>query len=115
MDIRVGPDQVPCTLADLQRKVGPGWADLLKRLVTDLESLGWNGEVLQVKEKFGGLRFYIEPTSEDIHNCISAARQESYTICEECGAPGSLREDGWFKTLCDVHHVERQACHAEKR
>jgi hypothetical protein len=103
--LKYGPEGLPCTLEELQRNVGPGWANLLERLVTDLESLGWNGKVLQVKQKFGGLRFYIPPSSEIIHDCISEASGESYTIWEECGAPGSLREDGWFKTLCDAHNA----------
>jgi hypothetical protein len=83
--------------------VGPGWADILTRLVNDLEVLGWNGQLCQVKEKFGGLRFYINAASEPIWKRISQAEHESYKICETCGQPGKLRRIGWWKTLCDEH------------
>ena len=45
-------------------EVEPGWFPLIKDLITDLIELGWNKEVCQVKEKFGGLRFYINDVSD---------------------------------------------------
>ncbi len=95
-------------LADVQKMVGSGWSDLLRRLIEDLFELGWNGELLQVKEKFGGLRFYIGGGSDAIHNRIREAENESYRVCEECGAAGQLRRGGWLKTLCDAHAGDRK-------
>jgi hypothetical protein len=63
----------PATLKDLQAEVGPGWSDIIARLVRDLRKLGWNGEVVQMKEKFGGLRFYINDTSDALHDRIEEA------------------------------------------
>jgi len=89
-----------------------GWFDLLWRLCEELEPLvaefeaagGHNFEVLQVKEKFGGLRFYVNCRKEEaIRQRIEAAAQESLRTYEICGQPGELREDGWIKTLCDEH------------
>ena len=99
------------TLEQLQKEVGPGWSDLISRLVNKLFALGWDGSVLQCKEKFGGLRFYIGTVSQDvpieaaegIEKLVRAAEAESYSICEECGAPGVARIGGWIKTLCDTH------------
>jgi hypothetical protein len=96
------------TLEDLQAAVGKGWSDLLKRLVEDLFKLGWDGSVLQVKEKFGGLRFYPGSVSDECHDRIMEAESESYKICEECGAPGVMRGGGWIKTLCDEHSMGRK-------
>src|ERR1041385_1882792 len=48
-------------------------------------------EVVQVKQKFGGLRFYTNNCPGSIHDVISFAEQLSYTICEDCGAPGEIR------------------------
>lgn len=58
---------------------------------------------VQIKEKFAGLRFYVEGATEEIYNYISFAESMSYRICEECGSPGKRYTDGWHKTLCEVH------------
>ncbi len=58
---------------------------------------------VQVKEKFGGLRFYVDGGTSEIHNYISFAESISYRTCEECGSPGRAYRSGWHKTLCEVH------------
>jgi hypothetical protein len=57
----------------------------------------------QVKEKFGGLRFYVNGATDKHHNYITFAESMSYRTCEECGAPGKRYTDGWHQTLCDIH------------
>ena len=57
----------------------------------------------QVKEKFGGLRFYVQAATDKHYNYISFAESMSYRTCEECGAPGKTYTDGWHRTLCDIH------------
>jgi hypothetical protein len=90
------------------RCVGPGWHDILGRLVRDLLTMGWSGEVSQVKEKFGGLRFYCESDGEPgIYKRIDQAEDESFRTCEECGKDGKPREGSWIKTLCDKCAEER--------
>jgi hypothetical protein len=87
-----------------------GWYQLIKDLITDLIELGWNKEICQVKEKFGGLRFYIYEGSNEIHERISKAENQSYEICEVTGKPGQLRTDlGWIETLCDEEYEKRIA------
>ncbi len=92
---------------------GDGWFDILWRLCEDLEPLvaefeaagGPKFEVMQVKEKFGGLRFYVNCRRNDaIRQRIDAAVQVSFHTCEICGQPGKLREGGLIKTLCALHH-----------
>jgi hypothetical protein len=86
-------------------EVGSGWFPLIKDLITDLIELGWNKEVCQVKEKFGGLRFYINAATSEAHKRISQAEIESMNICEVTGKPGKLRTDiGWYRTLCDEEY-----------
>jgi hypothetical protein len=88
-----------------------GLFDILWRLCEDLEPLvsefekasGGQFEILQVKEKFGGLRFYVNHKKDAIRQCILAAQEESFHTCEICGQPGQLRENGLIKTLCDEH------------
>jgi len=57
----------------------------------------------QVKEKFGGLRFYVQAATDKHYNFISFAESMSYRTCEECGAPGKTYTDGWHRTMCDIH------------
>jgi len=88
---------------------GNGWFLLIKELIEDLLKLGWDGNLCQVKEKFGGLRFYIGSGSDEIHDKIINAEKESYNICEKCGNEGKLRNDiGWYLTLCEEHYNEKK-------
>jgi hypothetical protein len=94
-----------------------GWFDILWRLCEDLEPLiaqmeqevGCQFEVLQVKEKFGGLRFYVNCRNDAaIRQRIDAAIRESFHICEVCGQPGRQRKGDWSRTLCDEHDASGQ-------
>jgi hypothetical protein len=86
-------------------EVSPGWNLLIKNLIQDLIELGWDKEVCQVKEKFGGLRFYINEGTSDVHKRISQAEIESMSTCEVTGKLGKLRTDiGWYRTLCDEEY-----------
>jgi hypothetical protein len=76
----------------------------LEPLVAQFEKeTGLHFEVLQVKEKFGGLRFYVNHKSDAIRQRIETAQHESFYTCEICGQPGRLREDDLIKSLCDLH------------
>lgn len=88
---------------NIKLQVGEGWGDILERLVTDLLKLGWDGDLYQVKEKFGGLRFYIGGASDEVHERIRKAEEESYHTCEFCGAAAKAQNIGyWIKTVCDT-------------
>jgi len=85
--------------------VGSGWYQIIKELIEDLIKLGWDKQTCQVKEKFGGLRFYINSASDEVHKRISEAENLSYETCETCGEKGELRTNiGWHSTLCDKHY-----------
>lgn len=80
-------------------EVGVGWTSLIEPLFELCAKEGV--EVVQVKEKFGGLRFYVSNASEELYKAIDKAETESFHICEHCGAPGKLGGKGWIKTLCE--------------
>ena len=61
----------------------------------------------QVKEKFGGLRFYTNGYTDVVQGMISMAESMSYRTCEVCGSPGRSNNYGWISTLCDTHRLER--------
>ena len=58
----------------------------------------------QVKEKYGGLRFYMTCDTDEIFNLIEKAEALSLKTCEECGQPGEEKGGGWIHTLCDDCH-----------
>ena len=91
------------TLEQVQNQVGEGWHKIIEDLVNALFLAGWSGRLTQVKEKFGGLRFYAEDIKfeSDMDKLIDAAEELSFKTCEYCGKPGKPRKGGWIKTLCD--------------
>ena len=63
-------------------------------------------EATQVKEKFGGLRFYVNHYDDFVRGAIGMAESISMRTCEHCGNPGKQNEDGyWITTLCDPCRV----------
>lgn len=83
--------------------VGEGWYGLLKNLIDELLQLGWDKRIISIKEKFGGLRFYVENVPVNGHDVIDKYEKLSYHVCEKCGNTGVLRTGKWLKTLCDEH------------
>ena len=83
--------------------VSDGWLPMIQELIEKCIDAGWDKQICQVKEKFGGLRFYINSANDDVWNIIGEYENKSYEICEECGEKGELREGGWLRTLCDKH------------
>lgn len=90
--------------------VGRGWRPLLILLHERLRGSAPDYGVLQVKEKFGGLRVYLSygPTISinTARLAVNEVEEISYKICEDCGDPGSTRApanrpNGWIRTLCD--------------
>lgn len=94
--------------------IGNGWHDLLEQLLLDIERLNPTGfKILQIKEKFGGLRFYfqVNPEFQDaVNEMVAQAERVAEATCEVCGEPGELRVDRpWLKTLCDTHSVIKRS------
>ena len=83
------------------RECGNGWDSIIQPLIELCEKN--KVEILQIKEKFAGLRFYVGSAPEEIHDAISKAENLSFMVCEECGEPGKTRNfGGWIKTVCDL-------------
>lgn len=97
---------------------GDGWHDLVRKLCEDIMALdpGPDFKADQIKEKFGGLRFYASGYPEDeektkkIWALINEAEAESYKICEECGSRDNVTVEGsWIRALCGKHRTEYNA------
>lgn len=68
----------------------------------------------QIKEKFGGLRFYYSGGDDTIHGMVRMAEAWAANSCEECGNVGTRQGEGWVRTLCSFHNAEREALSAEQ-
>lgn len=62
---------------------------------------------VQVKEKFGTLRFYYDGGDDYILGAVSMAEAMSTSICETCGKPGKLYTNEWWYVACDDHVKEK--------
>lgn len=86
--------------------VGDGWYWLIDKLCDRLQSdIDSNNRLqlvaAQVKEKFGGLRFYINSGSDEQYGAIYFAETLSFSICERCGTTKDVTTEGsWITTLC---------------
>ncbi len=86
---------------------GDGWEPLIRRLSLTLSRLASKEpdptifQAVQVKEKYGTLRFYMSSATDAMYNAIDAAERASAKTCESCGKPGRLRGGGWLFTQCD--------------
>ena len=99
--------------------VSQGWWPILEKLCANIQHhIDWKNResqvvpqvvVAQIKEKFGGLRFYYDGGDEQISGMVRMAEAWADVACEECGAIGTRRSGGWIRTLCDVHEAEYQA------
>lgn len=64
-------------------------------------------EAEQVKEKFGGLRFYYVGGDDYVRGAVDLAEGLSLRTCEVCGSPGRQTKQGWIVTLCQTHAGEK--------
>ena len=82
-----------------------GWYQLVHDLCTEIMKLypSEDFKAEQVKEKFGGLRFYVSGSTADINNVIDDFEEKSYHVCESCGSEDQVECKGrpyWVTTLC---------------
>jgi hypothetical protein len=111
--------------------VGSGWWLIIEKLCESIQShINWKNQqfekyghgteipqvvVEQIKEKFGGLRFYYQGGDEYVNGMVRLAEAWADATCEVCGEPGKRRSGGWIRTLCDTHEEERQAIIRERQ
>ena len=82
---------------------GDGWFQLLYDLSKKLVEIDLELEAVQVKEKYGTLRFYVGAATDAAFDLIFAAEEKSSTICEVCGSILGVKtgpDGGWVRTLC---------------
>lgn len=109
--------------------VDEGWYPILRALCANIQRhIDWKNEqfekygrgekvpqvtVLQIKEKFGGLRFYYQGGDNEVYGMVRMAEEWANHVCEVCGTPGVKTSGGWIKTLCSKHAQQREEERAE--
>lgn len=124
-------------LEDIKPEEYKGWSNIIESLKSMIDNTLYNANyaipqkknqlnvlIHDIKEKFGGLRFYVSFHCEtrligeeipegsrmdmwktyisEIYGAIHLAEILSMKTCEFCGAPGVLRkEHHWWKVRCD--------------
>ncbi len=102
---------------------GDGWFDIIWDLSSKIEPLiqayiddndnalckSSHPRASQVKEKFGGLRFYMTDCTDEMRSLIDHTEDLSYSTCETCGQPGTVRRTGWISILCDACNEKKTA------
>lgn len=89
-----------------------GWFWLIDKLCLAIQNYLENNkhlmipqiEAVQIKEKFGGLRFYVNYVNDGIGGMIAFAECLSYSICERCGSTKDVTQNkkGWIRSLCKI-------------
>ena len=86
------------------QSVGDGWASLVNELFDFMEQQKINNvRIVQVNEKWGGLRVYTDMVHDKVDAKITELGKRSFSICEVSGEAGKLRNcNGWYRTLSEA-------------
>lgn len=81
---------------------GDGWYTIIDELSSKITKEDPSAMAVQVKEKFGGLRFYMGAYTDKVYDYTGEAEKLSYKTCEKCGSTENVAQTkgGWIKTLC---------------
>jgi len=89
-------------------QVDEGWYQIVVDCDKELGAIDPNYQILQIKEKFGGLRYYMTPCNDttkeqrdQMYEVVSKYEAIAARTCEATGRPGVLMKSigGWLKTL----------------
>lgn len=101
-------DKLPTCYELFGIECADGWKELLRKPLEYIEEYnkGKKDEeqikIHQIKEKFGGLRFYVNFYDKKLGELIDEAEDKSYNTCEICGKEGkTVSYRGWIYTRCD--------------
>lgn len=103
---------------------GEGWWPILEALCGQIQHhIDWKNKttevvaqvtVGQIKEKFGGLRFYYSGGDDVIDGMVRMAESWASRSCETCGNRATKQTTGWIKNLCDEHFEEYETRKKER-
>jgi hypothetical protein len=68
--------------------------------------------IMQIKEKYGSLRWYTNWTTDGLEKVIAKYEAESCRTCCKCGAPATKISLGWISPWCDECAERVKQCDA---
>lgn len=81
------------------------WTPIIEDIHNRLVELDPNYRTIQIKAKFGGLRFYFSTENYDkaqeMHDFVDEKEALTYKICVDCGKPSTKFSS--FYAVCDEH------------
>ena len=81
-----------------------GWTQLVYNLHRELVAIDPYYVIDQVKEKFGGLRVYLQYyLNQEVHDIISKYEIKSTKICCLSGKKATHRSTGWVRFYNEEH------------
>lgn len=95
--------------------VGNGWTPIVNKLLERLIELDPGVQIIQIKEKFGGLRVYCDNVADDrevrVAVLVSGFEALADRTCEHCGSTNDVERRGptWLKTYCKNCHAKRDS------
>ena len=107
LDSRTDKNMHPITLYHIE--CWNGWMNIIEKMSSEIAAIDTNKviKVLQIKQKFAGLRYYYTWTEDkpdyldNISKITSDYETLSFETCEVCGNPGSRATNhGYILTLC---------------
>lgn len=94
---KYGIDTPPCGSS-----VGVGWIPIVDECLGRLIAAGWDKQLAQIKQKFLGLRIYLDgPHNETFAAIVREAEDECEVTCELCGAPRERTGSGVGRATCN--------------
>jgi len=90
---------------------GAGWHGICASAVREIARVCSDIKILQVKEKFGGLRIYVSQYTPEVDEIIRVAEVEALKTCEACGSMDGVETRnvwGWICTLCNSCAKKRE-------
>ena len=89
-----------------------GWHELIRDTHNRILKVDPEYQIFQIKEKFGGLRYYYDASRShaipEIDKIIKTAEVVASVVCQNCGELGASLtvNNGWYATLCEKHIAE---------
>ena len=87
--------------------ISPGWIGILEEIFKYCADHNCPIRAVQIKEKFGGLRFYYDVVgelSDEDSAALDKIEAKGDITCDICGEPGNKEgSKGWIRTTCAKH------------